>query len=242
MTVTVSPTDSQVLAALRSFLVGILPDGTPVIQGQVNRAPEPKAKDFVVFWPIRRRRIETNVDAYEDVAYHASIAGDVMTVGDVVQGTLAAGQQVFGSGVSGTLTITGTISGTGGIGTYRVSPSQILPSQLLASGGASFLQPVEFAVQLDVHGPLGGNHAQVISTLMRDEYAVERFADLNADVYPLHADDPRQLPFTSGEQQYEDRWVVEVLLQANQTVRGIPQQFADSVQETLASIEAEFPD
>jgi hypothetical protein len=61
------------------------------------------------------------------------------------------------------------------------------------------------------------------------------------DVAPLHADDPKQIPFINAEQQYEYRWVIEAHMQANQIVLGIPQQFFDVVDLNVESVTVEFP-
>lgn len=234
----VSPNQDDIFLALWTFLVGILPTDVPVLKGQVNRVPEPPNTNYVVMTFLRQERIETNVDAYGDVVFTASIAGSVLTVSDVEIGTIDVGSQVFGTGLAlGTATqIIGRLSGTGAAGTYSVKPSQTVPSQEMAAGGAAFLQPTKLTIQIDVHGPDGADNAQVISTLMRDPYAVQRFAELNEDVIPLYADDPKQTPFINENQQYEDRWSIDAMLQANQTVVGIPQQFADAVVVELVEI------
>ena len=48
------PAQTDVFTALRSFLLGVLPNGVEVIKGQVNRVAEPQGSDFVVFWPLRQ--------------------------------------------------------------------------------------------------------------------------------------------------------------------------------------------
>jgi hypothetical protein len=68
MSATISLTDSAVLTVLRTFLLGILPTGTPVIRGQDNRVPEPESSDFCVMTPIMRTRLATNCDRYADDA------------------------------------------------------------------------------------------------------------------------------------------------------------------------------
>lgn len=64
--VSLSLTESQALAALRAFLLAVLPDGTEVIAGLDNRVPEPVGADFVVMTPVLRERLSTNVTTYSD--------------------------------------------------------------------------------------------------------------------------------------------------------------------------------
>lgn len=234
------PSQSDIFAALRSFLLSVLPAGVLVVQGQDNRVAEPKDADFVIMTPIRRERLETNVDTSVDVQFVGSISGTTLSVTSAAFGTLAVGDTVFGVGVAAGTTITALGSGTGGIGTYQVSPSQTVGSETLAAGSVDYLQPTKVTIQLDVHGPASSDNAQIISTMMRDDYAVRQFASSGFDVIPLLADDPRQIPFLNGEQQYETRWVVEALLQANQIVTA-PQQFASAAAVGTIDVDASYP-
>ena len=79
VTIALAPDQSAVLKALRTFLLSILPSKVEVILAQVNRVPEPKAKDFVLMTPIRRERLETNVDSAADACVVGSIAGNILT-------------------------------------------------------------------------------------------------------------------------------------------------------------------
>lgn len=88
------------------------------------------------------------------------------------------------------------------------------------------VQNVDLLLQMDVHGSLSADYAQVITTLLRDGDAVRFFTESGVPCAPLHADDPKQVPFMNAENQFEDRWVIEAHVQANQTVSGIPQQSA----------------
>lgn len=244
---TLSFREADVLSALRSFLIGVLPPNTEVVKGQGNRVPEPSGAngtltgDFVVMTPIARDRIETNVDAYLDCAFTASIAGTLMTVSAVQLGTIGVGNQVFGTGVVLGTVITSLASGTGGVGTYGVSPSQSAPSQQLAAGVMTALQPVDVTVQLDVHGPASADNAHIITTLLRDDFAVQAFlVDSTFDISPLYAEEPRQMPFMNAEQQWEYRWVVDAHMQANQLVI-VPQDFFVAVKVLLISVDASYP-
>lgn len=233
-------TEKAVLAAVRSFLVSILPTGVEVVRAQVNRVPPPRGVDYVVMNPIGRARLSTNVDTYSDVSFTGSIVGLVMTVTAVEFGSIAVGQTVFGVGVASGTKITAMGTGSGGVGTYTVAPSQTLSSRKLSSGFETYLQPTEISIQLDVHGDNSADNAQTITTLFRDQFAVTAFAALNTGVSPLHADDPKQIPFRTGEQQVDDRWVITARLQANITLQT-PQDFADQLQPTIINVEAAYP-
>ena len=226
------PSQSNIQVALRAFLLNILPAGVQVIQGQDNRVPEPSVGDFVVITPIRRDRVETNSDTYNDCAFTGSIAAQTLTVTAVELGTVTIGNVLFGSGVAPGTKITGFYSGLGGPGTYIVNISQTVPSTLMASGVQNDMQPTRVTMQLDVHGPNSSDNAQTLSTLFRDEYGTAFFSNSGYDVRPLYADDPKQIPFLNAEQQYETRYVIDAVLQANQVIAP-PQQYAQQLKVTI---------
>jgi hypothetical protein len=246
----VSPTESAILTALRSFLLAVLPSGTEVVQGQPNRAAEVQGTEFVVMSPPAFVRLETNVDSDADVRFVGSISGTVMTVtqaGGVPDsstfGAIAVGAAVFGVGVSDNTVVGVGGTGTGGIGTYNVAPAQTVASEVLSSGAKSATQNAEVVVQLDFHSAsgAGADMAQTASTLLRDEYGVRLFADqIPAIAVPLYADDPAQRPFFNEQQQVEWRWVLDAHLQVNQTV-SVPQQYADQIQVTVIDVDAAYP-
>lgn len=232
-----SPTQSNVFVALRSFLLAIMPAGVEVIQAQDNLVPEPIGDDFVLMTPIMFQRLATNVNTYQDVKFTGSIAGTLMTVSNVSFGSIQIGQTVFGVGVATNTQITsvGTIPNT-----YNISVSQTIASQTLASGGIYFMQPSQWTVQLDVHGPNSSENAQTISTIYRDAYGVDLFRQSGFDVTPITADDPKQLPFTNEGQQVENRWVISAVMQNNQIIRA-PQQFTDGVTVNTVNVEQVYP-
>ncbi len=110
----------------------------------------------------------------------------------------------------------------------------------IAAGNILFLQKTQFSMQLDVHGPNSGDNAQAITTMLRDDYAVQQFATSGLAITPLYADDPRQIPFINAEQQYENRWVIEAMLQVDPVIT-IPQQFADQLNVMLINVAATYP-
>lgn len=234
MAVTVSLTEAQILTALRSFLLGILPAGTEVIRGQVNRVPQPAAADFVVMTPLSQVRLSTNRDVDADAALTGSIAGTVLTVTDVDFGTVRPGAPVYGAADGTTISV--QLTGVdGGPGTYRISKPQTAAPGPLYAGTHAALQATQVTIQLDVHGPASGDNAVTISTLMRDEVACQAFTDAGFEVQPLYAGEPRQMPFINAEQQYENRWTIDAVLQANPIV-SVPQQFAEVVTVSTISV------
>jgi hypothetical protein len=218
-----------------------MPTGLEIVRGQANRVPEPAGDDFIVFTAVDRRRIETNVDSSADVFFQGSISGTVMTVSLLHYGTISAGAELFGTGVIVGSSVVRQLTGlTGGTGTYIVTPTQTVISSPIACGAQQMMQATEITFHIDVYGPNAADNAQIITTLFRDEYSFEAIQALNSAVAPLSADDPKQIPFISGEEQYQDRWVVVAFLQADQVV-SVPLQYADIVDVTPVSVEAEFP-
>lgn len=92
------------------------------------------------------------------------------------------------------------------------------------------VRDTEVTIQLDVHGPKGTDNCQVIATLWRSDYAT-RF--INPEIFqPLYASDGQQMPFMNAERQYENRWVMSLVLQSDVAV-STPAQFADTLTVTL---------
>lgn len=241
----IAPTEAQALTALRAFLLGVLPAGTDVIQGQANRVAEPKGDDFAVFWPLAQERLETNEVTYYDDVVTASIAGAVLTVTAAAKlpTPLAAGTLLIDDGYPAMRVALGTLVGAqisgsvGGTGTYAVSPPQSVASETMYAGTRADLAAVRMTVQVDVHGPRSGDNVRVIETLFRSEYGTSAFAASGFEVAPLYAEGPRQLPFQNENQQVENRWSLDLSIQVNPVVKT-PQQFAQEVHIDLVEADA----
>ncbi len=245
MSVTISLTETAIFTAAVSVLgtfglVGSAGTAIPIIRGQVNRTPAPQATDYAVLWPLWRQRISFNVDGFTDNIIVGSITSNVLTVTAITQGSVPVGQPLYGNGVATGCVILSQTSGTsGGIGTYAVSTTPNVSSGTLYCGANSLWQPIEMVIQCDVHGAVSGDNAQRISTLWFDQFAVNAFAATGADIAPLYASDPRQIPFVNDQDQWEERWAIELHMQAN-PVLTVTQQFAAALQMTVESVEATF--
>jgi hypothetical protein len=242
MGASINTTESQALTALRFFLTGILPTGTPIIRGLVNRTPEPSNTDFVVMTPLFQERLATNFDGYVTCFFSGSISGTTLTVSSITSGGLSIGSTIFGAGVTTGTYITALGTGTGGIGTYTVNNAQSVSREGMQAGSKTVVQSTEITIQLDVHGPSSADNTQIITTLFRDEYGVNAFMQSSgigiaaigtmtiggAEIVPLYTSDPRQMAFINAEQQAEERWMVDVVMQVNPIV-GVSQEFAVSL-------------
>ena len=100
------------------------------------------------------------------------------------------------------------------------------PSPAPAPTEMRYEKDTELTVQLDIHGPFGADNATVIATLWRSAYACNAID--RAIFQPLHASDGHQTPFVNAEKQYENRWVMSLVLQANPSV-STEAQFADTI-------------
>ena len=91
------------------------------------------------------------------------------------------------------------------------------------NGTKAVTQAIEWTVQLDCYGLQSMQWANILTTLFRDEFSCSA---LKPYIQPLGADDPISLPLINGEQQYEQRWVVEAKFQYHSTTT-VSQQFFD---------------
>lgn len=106
-----------------------------------------------------------------------------------------------------------------------------------AAGTKSVQVSTQYDVQLDFYGPLSQSWAMQTQALFRDEFAIDL---MPANIQPLYADDPVQLPLIDGEMQYEQRWKVKASVQYNPIVT-VSQDFANTLAVILAEVDATFP-
>jgi hypothetical protein len=102
------------------------------------------------------------------------------------------------------------------------------------------LQRTRFTIQIDAFGGSASDNVQIISTMFRDGYACDAFAAVTSGIQPLYTSDPLQAQFVNSAKQYESRWTVDVVLQANITV-SIDQQFAGKAAIGLINVDATYP-
>jgi hypothetical protein len=248
MSETVTQPETLIFTAVKSVLDGFrlagTPPGTtvPVVRGIVNRVPQPAAQDHIVMWPLGASRLSTNIDDYLDNFVIGSISENTLTVAEVLRGHVQVGAGMWTSdGDLAGQRIRRQVSGdAGGVGVYLTDPVPDTPSTTIYCGVEAAMNPQELRVQLDVHGPLSWSNAMTIATLVRDYVGVVAFQETGSGVTPLYTEDPRMIPFSNGEDQYEERWVVELCLQVNPVV-SVALQFADTLTASSVNVEKTYP-
>lgn len=105
------------------------------------------------------------------------------------------------------------------------------------AGTRTVEQATQYTVQVDCYGPSSSDWATILTTMLRDDYGCVSMAP---NVFPLYADDPKQMPLIDGEQQYEQRWVITAVLQYNPVVT-ISQDFAAALSVGLVNVDATYP-
>lgn len=90
---------------------------------------------------------------------------------------------------------------------------------------AEITQSKRSELQIDFYGPFAGDQARAFSTVFRTGHMVSMLPDW---IKPLYAADAVNAPLISGEQQYEQRWILTVSLQFNAVIT-VPVQTANTI-------------
>lgn len=122
----------------------------------------------------------------------------------------------------------------------RISFATNVSTYDAAAATVTIAKSTQFTMQLDIHGPEASDNSQTLLMLLRDPYAVSAFKAATVAIQPLYTSDPLQLPFVNGQQQYEDRWMMNLILQVNPAI-STTQDFADTLTPDVLSVDAAFP-
>jgi len=87
---------------------------------------------------------------------------------------------------------------------------------------ATILTPTRIDIQIDFYGLMAGDYCKAVKAVFRSPYAPDQFPD---GIAPLYASDSIRGALITGEDQYEDRWLITGSFQYNPTVT-VPQQSA----------------
>lgn len=110
-------------------------------------------------------------------------------------------------------------------------------SPLTGTGQKTVETKFRYLIQTDFYGPNSQPWAVQAKSLFRDDYAIEMFPD---NIVPLFSDDAIQIPLIDGEQQYEQRWKLQMSLEY-QPIITMDQDFATSLVATIKEVDAYYP-
>ena len=83
-----------------------------------------------------------------------------------------------------------------------------------------------YSYQIDCYGPRGAERASIIAGAWRTMWGVDTMQ--SAALVPLYADPAQQLNIVNAEGQFEQRFMVRLFGQVNQTIR-VPQDYFDTL-------------
>ncbi|MGN6312853.1 MAG: phage neck terminator protein [Rhodanobacteraceae bacterium] len=107
-------------------------------------------------------------------------------------------------------------------------------------GSETHSRSTQWNVQLDCYGTDAADMAALIGTAFKTDYAAQALAGAAIEIQPLYAENPRQMTILNAENQYEPRWIVELVFQYNPVVT-LPQDFATALTVVPAEVDATFP-
>lgn len=90
---------------------------------------------------------------------------------------------------------------------------------------AAITTPTRIDIQVDFYGPSAGDWCKAVKAVYRSVYAPSQFP---TGMTSLFCSDGHQVPLVTGEEQYENRWVLTCSLQYNPDV-FVPQQSATTL-------------
>ena len=96
----------------------------------------------------------------------------------------------------------------------------------------------QITVQTDFHGPSSSEASEAAAIMFRDPYGCAFLEPYN--IAPLYCSEPRQAAFLNAEQQEEERWIVDFVLQSGLQLQ-VPQDSATSLDVGIISVEASYP-
>lgn len=117
--------------------------------------------------------------------------------------------------------------------------SYVPPALVADPGVVNVGRHTTYSYQVDCYGPLGPDVADIIAIAWRSVWGCDQLT--GAAITPLYADEPQQLNIANSENQYEQRFMLRLFAQVNQTV-SLPQDFFDTVTLQVAPPVDLWPD
>lgn len=119
----------------------------------------------------------------------------------------------------------------------KVRQNQIQKTYDAANGLVLVERHTIYSYQVDAYGPNGPDWADIITIAWRSMWACDQLE--GQSITPLYADEPQQLNFPNGENQFEQRFSGRLFAQVNQVV-ALPQDFFTGPTPVQLQIPADY--
>lgn len=94
-------------------------------------------------------------------------------------------------------------------------------------------------MRLDFYGPLSHDWCTAVEGLWRDVYGVNQLRPFALS--PLYGKDPLHATLVDGEENYEDRWILDLFLQYNPVVTVSQQSALPPYTVAVINVEQKYP-
>lgn len=210
-----------IISTLRTGLAAVDLEDTPIVQAYQPTQQGANTEATYYLYKVNDRRVgyPKKDDTWGNTTlaeFTASITGSVLTVTEVTSGTLGAGQGVTAIGLPLDTLISSTGTGTGGVGTYNLSRTSVVPlsEQLMTSGAPAMIHTetcqYETTFQLSAlatQNPSSTTQKTASDLLNYAAYAlqsaaaVQKFEDEGVGI--LDVREVRNTPFKDDRDQFE---------------------------------------
>lgn len=113
----------------------------------------------------------------------------------------------------------------------RLSTGIVTYTDAVSEGSENILGRTQIDIQVDVFGAQSGDIVQTISILALNTHSLDSFAQVPIAASIIDVNDARQMAWITPENQYADRWSLDISVQANITI-SVDQDFADQLHAT----------
>lgn len=91
-------------------------------------------------------------------------------------------------------------------------------------------------IQVDVYGANAGDRAVTLETVFASGYAYDKIKAIDERVAPLYSTAAKQAPMIDAEQQWQERYTMDVSLQVHMTA-SFPQDYFDKAEITAEPVD-----
>ncbi|WP_437609678.1 phage neck terminator protein [Erwinia sp. V71] len=101
-----------------------------------------------------------------------------------------------------------------------------------STSAIGFTEVRQADIQIDIYGDDAGGRAIALETVFRTAYAYDAIKAIDSRLAPLYSTEAIQAPMINAENQWQERYMLTVSLQAHITI-DVPQDYFDKAKFTI---------